>query len=168
MKVKRLLSVSVLVILAIHAGPALSQLYDEEAVKAWGEGVNQEVIAELVANRTWHIDWASCMGAAAGCRTYWDFADDGTVCARAIDATREDICADEGNWRIKDNSLCWELSWLGGGEGWKSTCILIKDTGAGTFETTRARGLGLPFLTLRCWPKMGNRSVGRPFSGKCR
>lgn len=86
------------------------------------------------------------MGAADGCRTFWDFAADGTMCARAVDATREDQCADEGNWRIEGNALCWELSWLGGGEGYKSTCVLIKDGDAGAFETTRARGLGLPFF----------------------
>ena len=146
MKVKRLLSVSVLVILAIHAGSALSQLYDEEAVKAWGEGVNNDVIAGLVANRTWHINWASCMGGSGGCRTYWDFADDGSMCARGVGATRKDKCGDEGNWRIEDNALCWELTWLGGGEGYKSTCILIKETDAGAFETTRAKGLGLSFF----------------------
>ncbi len=146
MKVRKLISITVFMISAIHAGHALAQLYDEEAVKAWGEGVNQKVIAELVANRTWHINWSSCMGGSDGCRTYWDFAGDGTVCPRAVDATREDKCADEGNWRIEDDALCWELSWLGGGEGYKSTCILIKDAGTGAFETTRARGIGLPFF----------------------
>lgn len=146
MKARRFLSVSVLVILTIHAGSGLAQLYDEEAIKAWGEGVNSEVISGLVANRTWHINWATCMGGSDGCRTYWDFADAGTMCVRGIDATRKDKCADEGNWRIKDNALCWELSWMGGGEGYKSTCILIKDIGAGAFETTRAKGLGFPFF----------------------
>jgi hypothetical protein len=146
--VKRLLGVSVLVMLAFHSGRGLAQLYDEEAVKAWGEGVNNEIIAGLVDNRTWHINWAACMGGSDGCRTYWDFAGDGTMCARGIDATRKDKCADEGNWRIEDNALCWELTWLGGGEGYKSTCILIKDANAGAFETTRAKGLGLPFFAF--------------------
>lgn len=148
MTMRKLLSISLFIILATHAGRGLAQLHDEEAMKAWGKGVENEVIAGLVANRTWHINWAACMGGSDGCRTYWDFADDGTMCARGIDATRKDKCADEGNWRIEDSALCWELSWLGGGEGYKSTCILIKDTGAGAFETTRAKGLGLPFFAF--------------------
>lgn len=146
MKLKSLLTTSVFLILVMHSGRGLAQLHDEEAMKAWGEGVSDDVIAGLVANRTWHINWATCMGGSDGCRTYWDFADDGTMCARGIDATRKDKCADEGNWRIEDNALCWELSWMGGGEGYKSTCVLIKDSQTGAFETTRARGLGLPFF----------------------
>ena len=146
MKLTRLLSTSLFLILVMHSGHGLAQLHDEAAMKAWGEGVSDDVVAGLVANRTWHINWAACMGGSDGCRTYWDFADDGTMCARGIDATRKDKCADEGNWRIEDDALCWELSWMGGGEGYKSTCILIKENGTGAFETTRARGLGLPFF----------------------
>ena len=146
MQAKKLLSISAVLILAIYSGRGFAQMYDEEAVKAWGEGVQDEVIAGLVDNRTWHINWSACMGGSDGCRTYWDFANDGTMCARAIDATRQDKCADEGNWRIEDNALCWELTWLGGGEGYKSTCILIKDGDAGAFETTRAKGIGLPLF----------------------
>ena len=70
MKAKKLLGASVFAVLAIFAGRALSQLVDEEALKAWGEGVNQEVIAGLVANHTWYIDWRGCMG-AADCWVYW-------------------------------------------------------------------------------------------------
>lgn len=146
MNAKKLLGVLAVTMLAIHSGRGLAQLHDEEAMKAWGKGVSNEVIAGLVDNHTWHINWAACMGGSDGCRTYWDFTDDGTMCARGIDATRQDKCADEGNWRIEENALCWELTWLGGGEGYKSTCILIKDSNAGAFETTRARGLGLPFF----------------------
>lgn len=146
MKVERLLSICILAVLTFHSGPGVAQLHDEEAMKAWGNGVSNEVIAGLVANRTWNINWSACMGGSNGCRTYWDFADDGTMCARGIDATRKDKCADEGNWRIEENALCWELSWLGGGEGYKSTCILIKDSATGAFETTRAKGIGLPFF----------------------
>jgi hypothetical protein len=149
MKARTFLSLTALAVLTLHSGRGLAQLHDEEAMKAWGEGVNKQVIAGLVTNRTWHINWATCMGGSDGCRTYWDFADDGTMCARGIDATRKDKCADEGNWRIEDNALCWELSWLGGGEGYKSTCILIKDNEAGTFETTRTKGLGLPFFQFK-------------------
>ena len=143
MKRERLLGISALLILAVHSGRGLAQLHDETAIKAWGAGVSNEVISELVANRTWHINWSACMGGADGCWTYWDFSDNGTLCARAIDAKRGDKCADEGKWRIEENALCWQLSWMGGGEGYKSTCILIKETDIGAFETTRARGLGL-------------------------
>ena len=133
---------------AVLAGAAQAQLHDEEAVKAWGTGVDKDIIAGLVANQTWHLNWLSCMG-SSDCSTYWDFADDGTLCARGIGATPSDQCADDGKWQIKENTLCWELTWLGGGDGYKSTCVLIKETGDEGFEATRARGLGLPFFAFK-------------------
>ena len=120
MKEHKLIAFSALAILMILTGGAQPQLHDEEAVKAWGKGVSKEIIAGLVANRTWHVNWSSCMG-ATDCSTYWDFSEDGTVCARGIGATPQDKCHDDGKWRIKENSLCWELTWLGGGDGYKST-----------------------------------------------
>ena len=142
---RKLISFSTFLLMAFFTGGVQSQLHDEEAMKAWGEGVKSEVIAGLVANRTWHVNWLSCMG-SSDCSTYWDFADDGTVCARGIGATPQDKCADDGKWQIKENSLCWELSWLGGGDGYKSTCVLIKETDSDKFEATRAKGIGLPFF----------------------
>lgn len=144
----KIISLVSIATLAIFSGTAHSQMHDEAAVKAWGEGVKSEVIAGLVANRTWHLNWLSCMG-SSDCSTYWDFADDGTVCARGIGATPKDQCADDGKWRIQENSLCWELTWLGGGEGYKSTCVLIKETDSHNFEATRARGLGFPFFAFK-------------------
>ena len=146
MDTRKLLSVPVALVLAIDADSALSQLEDKEAIKAWGEPVKKDVVARLVADRTWHINWSACMGGSEGCWTYWDFAADGTMCARGIDARPEDKCADEGKWRIDGNALCWKLSWMGGGEGYKATCILIKDAGDGAFEATRAKGIGLTFF----------------------
>ena len=148
MKKETLISLATIAALAIFTGTVQSQMHDEEAVKAWGEGVKSDVIAGLVAGRTWHLNWLSCMG-SSDCSTYWDFADDGTLCARGIGATPKDQCADDGKWQIKDNSLCWELTWLGGGDGYKSTCVLIKETGSDKFEATRARGLGLPFFEFK-------------------
>lgn len=103
-------------------------------------------IAKLVDNNTWHLNWAACMGGSDGCRTFWDFGSDGTVCARAIDAKRDDKCADEGKWRIEENKLCWELTWFGGGEGFKSVCVLIEKASDGNYETTRAGGFGIKFF----------------------
>ena len=37
---------------------------------------------------------------------------------------------------------------MGGGSGYKSVCILIKEIGDNTYEATRARGLGLTFFTF--------------------
>lgn len=132
--------------LLLASSVANSQLIDEEAIKAWGTPIGGDAIAELVSDRAWHIDWAACMGGSDGCKTYWDFASDGTLCARGIDATRDSKCADEGKWRIDKASLCWELTWMGGGSGYKSTCILIKKAGGGGYETTRSNGLGITFF----------------------
>ena len=123
-----------------------SQLVDEEAIKAWSTPIDGDAVSKLVMDRSWHIDWSACMGGNDGCRTYWDFASSGTVCARGIDAKPDDKCADDGKWRIEKTSLCWELTWLGGGSGYKSTCILIKEAGSGGFEATRTKGLGNTFF----------------------
>jgi hypothetical protein len=134
------------VMMLLASSVASSQLIDEEAIKAWGTPIGEDAIAKLVSDRSWHIDWAACMGGSDGCKTYWDFASDGTVCARGIDATSDSKCADEGKWRIEKTSLCWELTWMGGGSGYKSTCILIKKTAGGGYEATRSKGLGITFF----------------------
>jgi hypothetical protein len=100
----------------------------------------------LTADRTWHLQWAGCMGGNAGCRTYWDWGADGTVCARMVGAERGDRCADEGEWRIEAGNLCWQLTWLGGGEGYKSVCVAMTRTGNGRYEATRVGGFGVTFF----------------------
>ena len=133
-------------VLFFASSVASPQLVDEAAIKAWGTPISGDAIAKVVSDQTWHMDWAACMGGSNGCKTYWDFFSGGTLCARGIDATRQDKCADDGEWRIENNSLCWDLTWMGGGSGYKSTCILVKKTGDRTYETTRSRGLGITFF----------------------
>lgn len=146
MKTLRGLRSTALVALLLIPGVASPQLVDEAAIRAWGTPISGDAIAKLVSDRTWHIDWSACMGGSNGCKTYWDFFSAGTLCARGIDSTRQDKCADDGAWRIENNSLCWDLTWMGGGSGYKSTCILVKEAADGTYETTRSRGIGLTFF----------------------
>ena len=129
--------------LLLLSSVASPQLRDEAAVRAWGTPIGGNAISKLVSNRTWHIDWAGCMGGTNGCKTYWDFFANGTLCARGINAKRQDKCADDGKWQIKNNALCWELTWMGGDSGYKSTCILVKTTSNEGYEATRSHGIGL-------------------------
>lgn len=103
---------------------------------------------KLVTDQTWHVNWAACMGGSDGCRTYWDFKGDGTFCPRMIGAKPKDKCADDGKWRIDGGNLCWELTWLGGGEGYKKVCVSINKAGDNAYVATRVGGLGLKFFDL--------------------
>lgn len=143
------LQTTMAIALFLLSSAASPQLVDEAAIKAWGTPIGGEAISKLVSDRTWHIDWAACMGGSNGCKTYWDFFAAGTLCARGIDATRKDKCADDGEWKIEKNMLCWELTWMGGGSGYKSTCIFVKTTGNEEYEATRSNGIGLTMFRFK-------------------
>lgn len=113
---------------------------------AFAGKLDKSALEKLVNNKTWHINWAACMGGANGCKTYWNWSKDGSVCARAIDAKRTDKCADDGKWRIEEDKLCWKLTWLGGSEGYKSVCIDIEETSKGHYQTKRVGGIGITFF----------------------
>ncbi len=131
----RVFILAVILVAAAHgASAAPKQVRSEVALRA------------LTADRTWHIQWAGCMGGNAGCRAYWDWHAKGTVCARMIGAARDEQCADEGTWRIEAGDFCWELTWMGGGEGYKSVCVEISRTGNGRYEATRVGGFGVKFF----------------------
>jgi hypothetical protein len=113
--------------------------------EALGAALGESDLAKLVENKVWRINWAACMGGANGCPAYWNFGRDGSVCARGIGAKPKEKCADEGKWRIEGKNLCWSLSWLGGGEGYKSVCVAIEKAGRG-YSATRVGGIGVKFF----------------------
>ncbi|NJN39945.1 MAG: hypothetical protein HC807_02465 [Gammaproteobacteria bacterium] len=103
-------------------------------------------MTKLVSDQIWHLNWAACMGGSNGCRTFWNFSRDGTFCPRMIGSTQKDKCADDGKWRIDGSSLCWELTWLGGGEGYKKVCVSIDQTGDNAYAAQRVGGIGVNFF----------------------
>ncbi len=114
--------------------------------------LDDKIITQLLQDKTWHINWAACMGGFDGCRTFWNWKKDGSVCARAIGANRDDKCADDGKWRIENGNLCWNLTWFGGGEGYKSVCIEIEKSSTGLYETKRVGGIGIKFFEFSVVP----------------
>lgn len=105
-----------------------------------------ESIRQLADNKIWAMKWAACMGGT--CETFWDWHKDGSICARAIDAAKEDKCADDGTWRLDGNALCWELTWLGAGAGYKSRCVTVEPIDGGKYRTTRVGGIDATFFTF--------------------
>ncbi len=116
------------------------------ASPAFADPVGQAELTRLVTGQKWHMNWVACMGSFNGCKTYWDFHKDGTMCARVIGAKPDDKCADDGKWRIEGTGLCWHLTWLGGGEGYKKVCVSLDKVGENAYVATRIGGLGLKFF----------------------
>lgn len=116
-------------------------------VSAAVEPLGAESLGKMLDGKQWELKWAACMGAPP-CRAYWDWKADGSVCARAIDAARDDRCADEGRWRLNENTLCWDLQWFGSDSGVKSACVRVEPAGAGQYTAIRVGGFGTPFFTF--------------------
>jgi hypothetical protein len=64
-------------------------------------------------------------------------------------ASRRDKCADEGKWSIRDERLCWELSWMGEALKLKTACSFIKRTGNDRFELRNEKTPELTFLMFK-------------------
>ena len=109
------------------------------------EPLKASALEKMLKDKKWEMKWAACMGAPP-CRAYWDWMANGTVCARAVDAKRDERCADEGRWHLKGNNLCWELTWFGTGAGFKKSCVTVEPSGAGQYTAIRVGGFGTPFF----------------------
>ncbi len=114
---------------------------------AAAEPVGADALKQMLNGKKWEMKWAACMGAPP-CRAYWDWTADGSVCARAIDAKKDERCADEGRWRLKGDQLCWDLEWFGSDSGIKSTCVQVQATGPMQYTAFRVGGFGTPFFTF--------------------
>ncbi|MGZ9076022.1 MAG: hypothetical protein ACXW13_09625, partial [Burkholderiaceae bacterium] len=63
---------------------------------------------ELVKGRRWLVAIGGDLS-SSGMSAYWDFRADGSMCVRFAGAKPNDRCADEGRWKIEDQTLCWDL-----------------------------------------------------------
>jgi hypothetical protein len=106
-----------------------------------------EELKTLVNGRTWAISYSDPTNPAY---TYvWDFRKNGSVCARLAGNTRSDKCADEGKWSIRDEMLCWELTWMGEALKLKTACSFVKKTGNDRFELRNEKTPELTFLMFK-------------------
>ena len=86
---------------------------------------------ELVKGRK----WLGAIGgdlSSSGMSAYWDFGADGSMCVRFAGAKPNDRCADEGRWKIEDQTLCWDLTYVGEQYGYKSACVKVQKAGTAT------------------------------------
>jgi hypothetical protein len=113
---------------------------------AGNEALDVNSIRKLTNNRTWALNWTACDGYP--CEAFWDWHNDGSICARIVGTKRDGDCADDGRWRIDGNRLCWTFTWLGGGEGYKKMCVLVEPVDEGKYRTTRVGSGGITFFTF--------------------
>ena len=86
-------------IVALIFGASLSMASATETLDA-------AAVQDLVSSKTWKIT------IGLDRTMFWDWKSDGSVCARTFGAARTEDCADEGEWNLRKNVLCWKLSWL--------------------------------------------------------
>ena len=66
--------------------------------------------------------WAVEFGGASNFMPVWDFNADGTLCGRLRGAKAGTKCADIGKWRLQGDLICWDFTWLGEIDNYKSIC----------------------------------------------
>jgi hypothetical protein len=89
-------------------------------------------VKNLVSGHTWQVKFGS------GVVAFWSWKSDGTLCPRQ---DKDGDCVDNGTWKLDGGRLCYELTYLGGSEGWKSNCLRIVDHGQGRYEALQDNGL---------------------------
>lgn len=94
---------------------------------ALSQALKADEIKPLVNDKTWEMVFKNS-GAKTGTFArifFWDWKQDGTICARLISAPKNDACADQGRWRLDGNHLCWELTWFEKAAGLNKQCISV-------------------------------------------
>ena len=129
----------------VRAAGSLFVLAAFPLLSSAAEPMRADALKTMLSDKKWEMKWAACMGAPP-CRAYWDWKADGSVCARVIDAKMDERCADDGRWRLKGNSLCWELTWYGTGGGFKKACVKVEPSGPGHYTAIRVGGFGTPYF----------------------
>jgi hypothetical protein len=84
-----------------------------------------------------------------GVTQIWDFRTDGSLCARAGGSKPNDKCADMGKWKVADQKVCWELSWLGEAYGYKNACSQALKGESGRIKLIKESPPDLTFAVLR-------------------
>jgi hypothetical protein len=101
--------------------------------QAGAGSLDAQATKSLVSGHTLQVKFGS------GVVAFWTWGSDGSLCARqdAIDSA----CIDNGTWKVEGDRLCYELTYLGASDGWKSNCLRIVDNGQGRYEAVQENGL---------------------------
>ena len=94
---------------------------------------------ELVKGRKWLVAIGGDLS-STGLPAYWDFNADGSMCVRFGGAKPTERCADEGRWKIDDQTLCWDLKYVGEQYGYRSACVKVQKAGATDYQMHNVKG----------------------------
>ena len=92
---------------------------------AEAQELDKAAIQELVLRGTWVAEVSEVGN--------WSWNNDKTVCLRIGDIGGK--CADTGTWAIKDNVICYELTWWGESNDDRKACFTVQAHGDGRYET---------------------------------
>jgi hypothetical protein len=109
--------------------------------------ISGAALLELVSGRTWGISIYGTPERSSHTNLF-DFRKDRSVCARAVGSKLTDKCADQGKWEIRNNLLCWELTWLGSDSGLKASCVSVTQVGGDRFELRNEKMPDLVFAVM--------------------
>ena len=102
--------------------------------QAGAETLDAPAVKSLVSGHTWKVRFIT-----SGVIAFWTWRPDGSICPRQ--SSIDNKCMDEGTWKLDGNRVCYELTYLGASEGWKSNCLRIADHGQGRYEALEDNGL---------------------------
>ena len=95
---------------------------------AYAEALSEQESRALLNGTTWKLTGGNLRKVA-----YWDWKQDGSVCARIGGANKDEPCADVGKWRLEGNRLCWQYTWLNALGYFKVGCVRIEGAGEGKY-----------------------------------
>jgi hypothetical protein len=123
--------------LACRIGTAMTMLAMLSG-SAHAEDVGPDELTDLVKGRKWLIAMQGDLS-HAGHSSYWDFNADGSMCVRFAGSKPDDRCADNGQWKLNAQTLCWDLKFLGEQYGYKSACVRVQKVGEQQYEAFNTR-----------------------------
>lgn len=101
--------------------------------QAGADTLDAPAVKSLVSGHTWKLKMTSAI------LSYWTWKSDGSVCPRH--AGMDSQCMDDGTWKLDGKRVCYELTYLGRTQGWKSSCLHIVDHGQGRYEALDESGM---------------------------
>ncbi|CAN7758593.1 hypothetical protein LJR130_006978 [Variovorax sp. LjRoot130] len=110
--------------------------------------ISGAALVELVSGRTWGLSIYGIPERPSHTNLF-DFRKDRSVCARAVGSKHTDKCADQGKWEVKNNVLCWELTWMGAESGLKASCVSVRQVAGNRFELRSEKTPDLVFAVMQ-------------------
>lgn len=101
--------------------------------------IGPEELAGIVKGRKWQVAIGGDL-ADPLTQAYWDFNADGSMCARFAGGKPNDRCADDGQWKLDGQTLCWELQRIGEQYGYRSACVRVQKVNARDYPMHNVKG----------------------------